>query len=548
MKKKYIVIGGIAAGISAAARLRRLDESAKITVIEKTGHVAFASSALPYCIGAVAQAKDVEGMQSAQEMMSRYAIEVKLKCEVTAIHRHENAVTVHDLSSGKAYRQKYDKLILATGTTPDRPDIDGADTQGIYTLKDMRDFTSISSHIDTYKVRRAAVIGGGNIGLEVAENLARRGIKTCVVEQSDHPLPSFDADMARFARQALEDNSVALITHTPVVAFHPAEEGIRIELNDERFLFAEIVILCTGSRPETALARKAGLGIGVTGGILVDERQQTTDRDIYAVGDAVEVESVFGGKILPSTASSAIRQGRNAADNIGGINSRFRQMLGVLAVKVFDTHMASAGLTEKELDNREIRYEKVYVSGLSREPYYPGAKTVILKLIFEKRTGRILGAQLVGEEGVDKRIDVLATAMRAGLTADKLADLELAYAPPFNAVKDMINLAGFMAADVISGLSEVVQWHEVKALSDAVLLDVRTQKERDGGTIPGSVHIPLAELRERMEELPKDKEIVVFCHSGKRSYTAERMLRLSGYKARNLSGGYSLFEIFNRKG
>jgi len=548
MKKKYIIIGGIAGGISAAARLRRLDENAKITVIERTEHVAFPSSSLPYCIGGVTSIKDVVGMQSAQEIMSRYAIEVKLQCEVTAIHRHENAVSVHDLNTGKTYRQKYDKLILATGTTPHRPDISGADTQGIYTLKDIRDLAAISAHIDTYNVRRAVVVGGGNIGLEVAENLARRGIKTCVVERSDHPLPSFDGDMAHFARQTLEDNSVALVTNTPVVAFHPTEEGIRLELTEERFLFADIVILSTGVRPETALAKNAELGIGVTGGILVDEHQQTTDKDIYAVGDAVEVESVFGGKMLLSMAASAIRQGRTAADNICGIGSRFKQTLGVSVVKIFDTTMASTGLTEKELDDREIRYEKIYVSGLSRAPYYPGARAVVLKLIFEKKSGRIFGAQIVGEEGVDKRIDVLATAIRTGLTADKLMDIELAYAPPFSDAKDVISMAGFMAADVMNGLSDVVQWHDVSALDDAVLLDVRTQKERDAGTITGSLHIPLVELRERMEELPKDKEIVVFCHSGKRSYTAERMLKQQGYKAKNLSGGYSLFEIFNRKG
>lgn len=548
MKKKYVIIGGIAGGISAATRLRRLDENAEITVFERTEHVALPSSALPYCIGKVTQAKDVEGMQSVQEIMSRYAIEVKIKCEVTSINRHENEVSVHDLNTGKSSRHKYDKLILATGTKPDRLDISGANTHGIFTLKDMRDLSAISAHIDTYKARRAVVVGGGNIGLEVAENLSRRGIKTCVVERSDHPLPSFDGDMARFARQALEDNSVALITHTPVVAFHPTEEGIRMELTEERFLFADIVILCIGAKPETALAKKAGLGIGVSGGILVDEHQQTTDKDIYAVGDAVELESVFGGKLLPSMASSAIRQGRNAADNICGINSKFRQMLGVSVVKIFDTQMASAGLTEKELENREIKYEKIYVSGLSREAYYPSARAVVLKLIFERKTGRILGAQIVGEEGVDKRIDVIATAMRTGLTADKLADLELSYAPPFNAVKDVINMAGFMAADVMGGLSELVQWHEVKSLGDAVLLDVRTQKERDAGTIAGSVHIPLAELRDRMDELPKDKEIVVFCRSGHRSYTAERILRQHEYKAKNLSGGYSLFELFNRKG
>jgi NADPH-dependent 2,4-dienoyl-CoA reductase/sulfur reductase-like enzyme/rhodanese-related sulfurtransferase len=548
MKKKYIIIGGIAGGISAASRLRRLDEPAKITVFEKSSHAAFASSALPYCIGGMVGVKNIAAMQSEQEMMTRYAIEVKCRCEVTQIDRHQKAVIVHDLDSDKMYRQKYDKLIIATGTTPMQPDMEGHDIKGIFTLKDMNDLTAVTTYLDANNVRRAAVVGGGYIGLEIAESLSSRGIKTCVIEKSSHALPSFDADMAHFARHALEDNSVALITNASVLKFENTDEGIRLSLSNGKSNLADIVIWCTGVMPETTLAKAAGLGIGVTGGILVDEHQKTTDKDIYAVGDAVELVSMFGGKILLTEAPIAIRQGRTAADNICGISSRFKQVLGVSVVKIFDTHMASAGLTESELDEKEIRYEKIYVSGFSREPYFSGAKAVHLKLLFEKKTGRILGAQMKGEEGVDKRIDVLATAMRAGITADKLCDLELAYAPPFAPVKDVVGMAGLIAADVINGLSDVAHWHDIKSLSGAVLLDVRTQKEADAGTIAGSLHIPLGELRSRIAELPLDKEIVVFCHSGQRSYTAERILKSHGYKARNLSGGYALFEIFNRKG
>lgn len=548
MNKSYVIIGGNAGGISAAARLQRLEENAVITVFEKNGQVAFARSALPYCIGDLVDARTIADMHSQQEIMSRYGIDVKLGCEVTAIDRREKTVTVHDLNSDNIYRHHFDKLVIATGTTPFQLDVKGADTKGIYTLKELNDLQSITAHIDAQKVRRAAVVGGGNIGLEIAENLSSRGIKTCVVEQNSHALPAFDADMAQFARRALEENSVALITQATVLEFQSAEEGIRLALSNDKSIFADIVIICTGSQPDTALAKTAGLGIGVTGGILVDEHQQTTDKDVYAVGDAVEEESAFGGKILLSMAPFAIRQGRIAADNICGISSRFKQVLGVSVVKVFDTHMASAGLTEKQLEARGLRYEKIYVSGLSREPYFPGAKAVVMKLLFEKKTGRIFGAQIVGEEGVDKRIDLLAAAMRAGLTADKLADIEMAYAPSFGPVKDIINTAGFIAADVMNGISEVVQWHDIKSLSGAVLLDVRTQKERDGGTIADSVHIPLEELRERMGELPKDKEIAVFCRSGQRSYTAERLLKRNGFKTKNLSGGYELFEIFNRKG
>ncbi len=548
MSKKYVIIGGIAGGISAATRLRRLDENASITVFEKNEHVAFASSALPYCLGGLVSTKDIAALPSEHDLTVRYGIDVQCRSEVTAIDRYGKSVTVHDLNSGKAYSAAYDKLIIATGTKPVRPDVPGLDLAGVFTLKDMGDLAAVTAHIDAFHVRRAAVVGGGSVGLEVAENLSSRGIKTCVIEKSSHALPVFDADMAHFARRALEDNSVALITNASVLQCESAEEGIRLSLSGGKSIFADAVILCAGTVPETALAKAAGLGIGITGGIIVDERMQTTDKDIYAVGNAVELESVFGGKVLLCEAPAAIRQGRTAADNIGGIGSRFRQVLGVSSVKIFDTHMASAGLTEAELKDKDIRYEKIYVSGSSREPYYPGAKTVHLKLLFEKKTGRLFGAQVVGEEGVDKRIDVLAAAMRAGLTADKLSELELAYAPSFGPVTDVVTMAGFIATDVLSGLSSVAHWHDIKTAKNAVLLDVRTQKERDAGTIPGSLHIPLEELKARIAELPKNKQIIVFCRSGKRSYTAERLLKNAGYKAKNLSGGYALFEIFNRKG
>ena len=548
MNKRYVIIGGSAGGISAAARIRRLDANARVTVFEKNEHVALASSALPYCIGGLISAKDIAAMQSRQEEIGQQDIEVKSQCEVTAVDRHAKTVTVHDLADDKTYREEYDKLIIATGTKPIRPTVAGLDTKGIFTLKDMSDLSAVLSYISAFAVRRAAVVGGGNIGLEIAENLASRGIKTCVIEQNSHALPVFDADMAHFARRALEDNSVALITRASVLQCESAEEGIRLSLSGDKSIFADIVILSAGTAPEAALAKAAGLGIGVTGGILVDERMQTTDKDIYAVGDAVELESIFGGKVLLCQAPVAIRQGRIAADNICGIGSRFKQVLGVSVVKIFDTHMASAGLTESELDEKQIKYEKIYVSGSSREPYYPGAKTIYLKLLFEKKTGRILGAQTVGEEGIDKRIDVLAAAMRMGLSADKLGDLELVYAPMFGPVKDIVGMAGLVAADVLGGLSDLAHWHDIKAMKEVVLLDVRTQKERDAGAIKGSLHIPLIELSSRMDELPPNKEIVVYCRSGKRSYTAERMLKNAGFKAKNLSGGYALYEIFNRKG
>lgn len=548
MKRKYLIIGGMAGGISAAARLRRLDANAAITVVERNKNAALAVSALPYCIGGVVSVGDIAGEKALMDMHAQYGIELRLCCEATAIDRYGKTVAVRDMSTGQTDSLEYDKLIIATGTKPERPDVDGADLAGVLTLKDVSGLSAVITHIDALTVRRAAVVGGGAVGLAIAENLSSRGIKTCVIEQSSHALPSFDADMAQFAKRALEDYSVALVTQAPVLRFESAGEGIRLALEGDKSIFADMVILCVGTQPEVSLAKAAGLGIGVTGGLLVDERQQTTDKDIYAVGDAVETDSFFGGKILLNSAPAAIRQGRVAADNICGVSSRFKQQLGVTAVRVFDMQMASAGLTETELADRQIRYEKIFVNGFSREPYFPGAKPLVLKLVFDKKTGRIYGAQAVGEEGADKRVDVLAAAMRAGLTADKLWDLELTYAPFFGTVKDVVTMAGFVASDVMGGLSDVAHWHDVKSSGDAVLLDVRTCREREAGAIAGSVHIPLDALEDRMGELPQGREIVAYCNRGHRSYTAERMLKNKGYKARNLSGGFALYDIFSRKG
>ncbi len=548
MIKKYVVVGASAGGISAAVRLRRLDEAAEITVFERSAHVDTAISGLAYVMGGVVCSNEALSGQSAQHFLTRYNIKVRLCCEVRAIDRYEKRISVYDEHTGKSSKYKYHKLILATGTLAKRPGIDGMDSPGIYTLKDPSDMLGIMQHIKDNKVRRAAVIGGGNIGLEAAENLSCCGIKTCVIEQRSHALPSFDGDMAQFARTALEDNGVALITHSSVLSIAPVDEGLRLSLTDQRAIIADIVILCTGTVPEVTLAKQAGLAIGVTGGILVDERQQTTDKDIYAVGDAVEVETLYGGKMLISRESSARRQARTAADNICGVFSKYKHQLCISILKLFDMTMASAGLTERQLRDREIKYEKVYTSGLSHAAYYPGAETIIVKLIFDKKLGNIYGAQIVGRDGVDKRIDVLATAMRAGMTVDKLADVELAYAPSFSNAKDVVNMAGYVASDVMNGLTQIVQWHDIKDMEDAMLLDVRTQAEHDAGTIAWSLHIPLDELRVRYTELPKDKEIIVFCHSGRRSYEAERLLRQKGYKVKNLTGGYSLYELFERKG
>lgn len=546
MMKKYVIVGGNVAGTSAAARLRRLDEFAQITIFDKGTSMSFASSGLPYFIGGVINSPDSLTRSSPEIFMQNLNIAVKTQCEVVSIDRHNKSINVHDIALGSHYNQKYDKLILATGAVPRCPDIKAADRPDVFMLKNPQDMTLITEYIKKADVRRAAVLGGGDVGLAVAENISRRGIKTCVIEKKAHVLPTFDAEMAQFAKITLENNGVALITDTVVTDCQPIDEGLRLELSDGRSIIADMVVICAGMQPETQLAAQAGLGIGITGGILVDDHQQTTDKDIYAVGDAVEVESTHGGKILISRASPATRQGRIAADSICGVGSRYKHTIGVTIVKLFDTCFGAAGLTEQQLKWRGFKYEKVYLRALSHENYYPGADVLSVKLSFDKRSGKIYGVQIVGKTGVDKRVDVFATAMYAGLTVDKLAELELAYAPPFSAPRDVVNMAGYVAGNVVSGLSEVVHWHDLKKMKDTIFIDVRSAKQRETGTIERSISIPLNQLRDRIDELDKEKKYIVFSRSGHRSYIAERLLRQRGFSVKNLSGGFCLYEVFSR--
>lgn len=547
MDKKYIIVGGVAGGISAAVRLRRLDEKAKITVFEKGQSVLFSCCGLPYYVGGVVKSSSELLLQTPGKFKKKYNIDVKVNIEVTGIRRSEKTVEVKNLATGRKYLQKYDKLVLATGAVPLMPEIKGADPDRIFGLRSIADSISINEYISQNNVRRAVVVGGGCIGLEMAENLAKRGINTSVVEASDHVLPMFDRDMSQFAAMELEEKGIMLFTGASVKAFGECEQGLSLELSNGKTLSADMAIMSAGVTPEVTLARKAGLGIGVTGGILVDERQQTTDKDIYAVGDAVEVECLAGGKALIPLASPADRQGRIAADNICGLNSRYRKTLGVMIIKLFDSVFACAGLTEARLLERKENFEKIYTRSYSHAPYYPGAAVMTIKMMFEKKTGKILGVQIAGRAGVDKRIDVFAAAMRAGMSADRLSDVELAYAPPFGASKDPVNIAGYVASDVMLGLTDAVYWHDIDKLENAVLVDVRPKAEYEAGAVKGAVNIPVEELRGRTSELSKKKSIVLISSDGQDAYTAERMLKQRGYKAKNLSGGYCLYEIFNRE-
>ncbi len=542
MNKKYVIVGGMVGGICAASRIRRLDENAEIIVFEKEPIVAFARCGLPYFVGGVIPSVDAlvrfpEGLLKGQN------IEVRTKSEVRRIFRHRSEVEVHDHATGRTYRQPYDKLILATGAVPTNPDIDGLASNRVF-MPSISGAQAMSAYISANDTRRAVVVGGGYIGLEMAENLTRRGIQTVVVEQSGHLLTSFDGDMAQFAVSELEGHGITVMTDESVGAISTEVDGIKVIMKDGQKINTDIVIIASGIQPEVTLAKKAGLGVGITGGIIVDEHMQTTDKDIYAVGDAVELESLFGGKMMIPHAAPASKQGRIAADNICGISSRYKKTLGITILKLFDMTFGCAGMTEEQLCSRGVNYEKIYTRSYAHADYYPGAVRMTIKTMFDPKNGRIFGVQIAGEDGVDKRIDVFATAMRAGLTVDKLSELELAYSPLFGVVKDPVNMAGYVAANVMHGISNIIHWHDVEDIGDVLWLDVRTSQEHCCGTISGAVNMPVDVLRFQMETLPKDRQIVVFCESGYRSYAAERILSQSGFSVKNLCGGYSLYELF----
>ena len=543
MIKRYAVIGGIAGGVSAAMRLRRLDEHAQITIFERGSQISFACCSMPYYIGGVVEKDDLSCI-SPESIRQTYDIDVKLLHDVLGINRHNKQIEVRDLQTGQESNYAFDKLIIATGSVVSKPPLFDRELPGVFKLKGREDMLALSDFIEKSHARRAAVIGGGAIGLQTAENLSRRGIKTCVIEREDHAVPFMDRDMARFAKAELENNGIALVKGTTVSELIETDEGMRLELMDGRSVFVDIVVVSTGMKPDVTLARKAGLGIGITGGIIVDEKQQTTDKDIYAVGDAVELECVSGGKVLLPMAAPAVRQGHVAADNICGISSKYRHVLGIRIIKLFDIQLAGAGLTEVQLAERGIRYEKVYTRSNSHDSFFSRAEPLTVKLLFDRKNGRVFGVQIAGRTGVDKRLDVFAAAMQTGLTADRLADLELAYAPMLGTPKDAVNIAGSAASDVMAGLTDVVHWHDIQPESGYLLLDVRGKEERLGGSIDGSLHIPLAQLRDRIGELPAGREILAYSQYGRRGYLAERMLKQHGFTARNLSGGYGLYSLF----
>ncbi len=547
MSIKVVIIGGVAGGASAAARLRRLDETAEILLIEKGEHISFANCGLPYYIGEVIKEKEKLLVQTPEKMKERFNIDVRVRSEAISINPQDKTVEILDRVNNTIYVESYDKLILSPGAEPIKPKLPGIESQRIFTLRNIPDTYRVKDYVDQHRPRRAVIVGAGFIGLEVAENLHMRGINVTVVELADHVIGPLDFEMAAIVHQHLKAKGVELYLKDAVEAFEDDGSAVSVKLSSGVILKSDMVIMGIGVRPETKLAAQAGLKIGSTGGIYVDEYLQTSHPDIYAVGDAIEVKDfINGSQSLIPLAGPANKQGRIAANNICGMKEKFTGTQGTSIVKIFDLTVALSGNNERILKRNGIVYEKSFTHTASHAGYYPGAIPMSIKLLFSKSGGKILGAQIVGYDGVDKRMDVLATAMRAGMTVADLETLELSYAPPYSSAKDPVNIAGYTANNILKSDSSIFHWDEVEGIDTGrdILLDVREPEEAQLGTIPGAINIPLDNLRNRLQELPLDKAIYIFCQVGLRGYLAARILMQHGYKnVKNLSGGYKTYHM-----
>ncbi|MDN5487004.1 MAG: FAD-dependent oxidoreductase [Lactococcus lactis] len=538
MTEKILIVGGVAGGMSAATRLRRLNENAEIIVFEKGPYVSFANCGLPYYVGGEIAEREKLIVQSAKALKNRFNLEVRENSEVIAIDSEGKKVTV--VSNGESYVESYDKLILSPGAKPLIPQIKGLNqATNVFSLRNIPDVDKIMTYLKAKAPKSATIIGAGFIGLEMAENLAKRGLSVTIVEKAPHVLPTIDREMAAFVNEELIKNNLSVMTNRGVVEFKNDE----ILLDNGESLQSDLTILSVGIQPETSLAKSAGIKLGLRNAILVDEHYETSVKDIYAVGDAIVVKNQLGQDALISLASPANRQGRQVADIISGLPIKNRGSLGTAIVRVFDLQVASTGLSEFQLRGLKINHKIVHVTANNHAGYYPDVTSIVLKLIFEPESGQIFGAQAIGKEGVDKRIDILSTAIKAKLTVFDLPELELTYAPPFGSAKDPVNMAGYAAINLLLGQSENIQWHELAAelAKGKVLLDVRNPNELAKGKFKNSQNIPLDDLRERLNELDKKTEYIVSCQSGLRSYNAERILKQEGYKVKNLDGAFGLY-------
>ena len=542
---KVIIIGGVAGGASAAARIRRLDETAQIIVLERSNYVSYANCGLPYFIGGVIREQAELTLQTPQSFWERFHIDVRVRNEAVDIDVKSKTVAIRRLDTGEIYHEQYDKLLLSPGAKPVVPHLPGVTSDRIFSLRTVEDTLRIRKFIEEYKPATAVLVGGGFIGLEMAENLTAMGISVTVIQRSNQLFAPMDADMASFIHAQMRSHGVKLELEKTVTGFSSKGGKPVTMIKDSEPISSDMVLLGVGVEPDTVLAEKAGLALGIRGAVAVNEYMETSVPDIYAVGDAVEVSHfVTGKKSLISLAGPANKQGRIAADNICGGNSMFKGAQGSSVIKIFEMAGAVTGINEKTAEAAGIVYDKVVLSPVSHAAYYPGGQTMYMKVLYEKETLRLLGAQIAGYEGVDKRIDVIAAAIRAGMTADKLAELELAYAPPYSSAKDPVNMAGFMIENLETEKVAQFHWNEVEKLKcdgSMTLIDVRTAEEFDSGHIKGFFNIPVDELREHIEEFDIKKPVYVVCQSGLRSYIACCILSQYGFECYNLSGGYGFY-------
>ncbi|HBT95978.1 MAG TPA: CoA-disulfide reductase [Coriobacteriia bacterium] len=565
MGKRILIVGGVAGGATAAARIRRLDETAEIIMFERGVFVSFANCGLPYHVGGVIAQRQELLMQTVDGLYDRYRIDVRVRQEVLSVDAVKREVTVKRLKDDSVYRENYDVLLLAPGAQPILPDISEAAAEAVFTLHTMGDMDGVIKFIKQREVKHAVVIGGGFIGLETAENLKYRGIDVSLVQRSAQVMPQLDPEMAGIVHKELRDNGIELLLNAPLETVCSVDEpeargetsseasgDVAVVLADGRVITTDMVVAATGIRPLTVLAESAGLELGDFGGVLTNEHMLTSDSNIYAVGDSVEVKNMVTGAIHPvPLAGPANRQARIAADNICGIASKYNGAQGSSIIKVFNLTVACTGINEKTALKEGLDYDKIYLPAFSHAVYYPDPAVTPLKVLFEKGTGRILGATVIGREGADKRCDVLATVIRLGGTARDLQELELCYAPPYSSAKDPVNVAGYMIEDLMEGLVEQIFWYDVEALArdgSVTLIDTRGFDAYNKGSIEGFINIPVDFMRDRLDEIDKDKPVILLCQTGLRSYVGVRLLTQLGYDAKHISGGHTLYSLLQESG
>ena len=550
---KVVIVGGVAGGATAAARIRRLDENAEIVVFERSGYISYANCGLPYYIGDMITDSEALTLQTPESFWRRFRVEMKVRHEVTAIHRDRKVVSVQELDTGREFEESYDKLILSPGARPTKPKLPGAGIQKLFTLRTVEDTFRIKEYIEKNHPGSAVLAGGGFIGLELAENLRELGMEVTIVQKPRQLMNPFDPDMASFIHAQMRKAGVRLALGHTVEGFEERDGGVDVLLKEEAPLHGDMVIVAIGVTPDTQLAKEAGLKLGIRDSIVVDDGMRTSDPDIYAVGDAVQVRhAVTGQDALISLAGPANKQGRIAADNICGGASRYQGSQGSSIIKVFEMTAAVTGINETNARKAGLQVDKVILSPMSHAGYYPGGRLMTMKVVFERETFRLLGAQIIGFEGVDKRIDVLASAIHGGMTAIELKDLDLAYAPPYSSAKDPVNMAGFMVENIAKGLVKQFHVEDIEKIPrdrSVTLLDVRTAEEYAKGHVEGFYNIPVDELRDRLKELEPGKRVYLICQSGLRSYIAARILEENGYEACHLAGGFRFYDaVMNDRG